>query len=343
MSDMSEQPRIATRRDFLRDAGVAAGSIGMLAPQEPRTPQAPTKSTPSPEDGGAMGTEGGHPRHFRASPPAKERLRRLGPLAELPGTWVGGGYDLISLPDFQDHKMFRVLINSTVETLEFISIGGKVPNRGFKQDDIFLHGVTYVQRVSDAVTKGALHIEPGIWLHVPPTTTPPNAKATVVRQASIPHGTSVLAEGDVIPTVVGGPKIQSADSTPTRNPPGPPLGAGYLAPFNNPNLPPGFKPPFIKNPNLALQETIDKQASLGDKIIYTEVLAVSATPDGGIVNIPFLRENANVTKFNAVFWIETVQQPDGTEFMQLQYTQTTILTFDQIDWPHISVATLVKQ
>jgi hypothetical protein len=188
------------------------------------------------------------------------------------------------------------------------------------------------------VSKGALHIEPGIWLHVPPTTVPPNPKATVVRQATIPHGDSLLAQGDVIPTVNGGPNIQPADSTPAPNPPGAPLGAGYLAPFNDPALPPGFKPPFIKNPNLALQEAI-----LGQNIVKTEVLLVSTSPSGGIVNIPFVVNNANATKLSAVFWIETVLQPDGTRFMQLQYTQTVILNFKGIDWPHISVATLVKQ
>ena len=45
----------------------------------------------------------------------------------------------------------------------------------------------------------------------------------------------------------------------------------------------------------------------------------------------------------AIFWIEKVQQADGTHFMQLQYTQTVILFFKNISWPHISVATLVKQ
>jgi hypothetical protein len=45
---------------------------------------------------------------------------------------------------------------------------------------------------------------------------------------------------------------------------------------------------------------------------------------------------------NAIFWIETVERADGTQFLQLQYTQTVILNFLDIDWPHISVATLIK-
>jgi hypothetical protein len=46
---------------------------------------------------------------------------------------------------------------------------------------------------------------------------------------------------------------------------------------------------------------------------------------------------------DAIFWIETVQLADGSSFLQLQYVQRVILDFLGIHWPHISVATLVKQ
>ena len=42
----------------------------------------------------------------------------------------------------------------------------------------------------------------------------------------------------------------------------------------------------------------------------------------------------------AIFWIETVKNPDGTTFLQLQYTQRVLLVFNGLVWPHISVATL---
>jgi hypothetical protein len=330
MSASDEETRTGSRRDFLREAGVAAGGAALAGTTQTAAAQGPGKAVPARGRGGVG--------EFRASGPAETALQKLGPLKELPGTWVGGGFVLISLPDFQDGKAFRVQINATVETLEFTPIGGKIPDRGSGQDDIFLHGVTYLQRISDAVSDGALHIEPGLWLHVPATKVPNNPKETVVRQATIPHGDSLLAQGDVIPEVQGGPIIQAVDSTPTKNPPGPPLGAAYLEPFQNPALPPGFKPPFIKNPNLALEEAI-----LGQTIKKTVVLSVSTTNSGGIVNIPFVVSNANATRMDAIFWIETVVQPDASEFMQLQYTQTVILNFLGIDWPHISVATLVKQ
>jgi len=286
----------------------------------------------------------------RASPPIAEIIRphNLGPLAELAGTWVGNGFSLIALPDFDSHppstgpRAFRLKLSTTRETLQFIPIGGPVPNRGSLTDlgggtgqpDILLHGLTYLQRVSDAVTNEALHIEPGIWLNVPATTVMPVQPASVVRLATVPHGDSLVAQGNAL-AVAGGPQIGDADSTPT----GPGMQAGYLDPFLNPVRPPGFKPPFVKNPNLALQEAIQ-----GQHITSTIVLSVSTSPSGGIVNIPFVVQNANATKMDAVFWIETVEQPDGSgAFMQLQYTQTVILNFLGIDWPHISVATLTKQ
>ena len=130
---------------------------------------------------------------------------------------MGRGFNLISLPDFdnpQGPQPFRLKLNATREILEFQHIGGNVPNRGSKgQNDINIFGLTYLQRVSDSSSNGAMHIEPGLWLHVPSTTVP-EQPATVVRQGSIPHGTSILAQGSVIPTVNGGPRIQAVDSTP---------------------------------------------------------------------------------------------------------------------------------
>jgi hypothetical protein len=329
MNARDEEIKNGTRREFLREAGAAAGGaaiIGTTTPVEAQDAQAP-----QPDDQKK-------PLHFRASAPLAIHARHLGNLADLPGTWVGKGFNLISLPDFHDGKPFRLQLNATVETLEFTPIGGKIPNRGSGQDDIFLFGVTYLQRVSDAKSNGALHIEPGLWLNVPGTTVP-NKPAAIVRQGTIPHGDSLLATGPVIAPVPK-PIFQPVDSTPTRNPAGPPLGDDYLAPFANPTLPEGFKPEYVKNLNLALADAIKAQE---ENVVSTVVLDISTANNGGILNIPFVTGNANATKLDAIFWIETVQLPDGSQFMQLQYTQTVILNFLGIDWPHISVATLVKQ
>lgn len=216
----------------------------------------------------------------------------LGALAKLPGTWTGNGFNLIARPDKQGGLPFFLELDATKETLEFMPIAGPIPNRGSRQDDVSFLGLTYLQQISDAVTSGGLHIEPGIWLSVPATTVP-EAEASVVRKV------------------------------------------GYLDPYFNSELPPGIPEGAVANPNLVLTDAI------GQDITETVVLAISTKPSGGIENIPFLVENADAISMNAIFWIETVQLEGGMS-LQLQYTQTVLLNFEGINWPHISVATLLK-
>ena len=53
--------------------------------------------------------------------------------------------------------------------------------------------------------------------------------------------------------------------------------------------------------------------------------------------------NASPAAMSAIFWIETVKpKGGGPEFLQLQYTQTVLLNFNGLSWPHVSVATLRK-
>ena len=303
----------------------------------------PTKSAPA---AGAARPSIGKTSLRRASVPVEKLLGQLGPLKELTGTWVGHGLNAMSLPDFDNPsgpQPFRVKLNATHEILEFTKIGGNVPNRGSKgQTDINLFGLSYLQRITDALSNEPLHIEPGFWLRVPTTTVPPQPE-TVVRMGSIPHGTTILAQGFSL-SVTAGPTIGPVDTTPLKGTV-PITDSTYLAPFPAATLPPGFQPTFLKNPNLALQADI-----LGQNIIETTVLVISTTanPDkkilaGNIGNIPFVDSNAKVTSLDAIFWIEKVQQTEDHVFMQLQYTQTIILEFLDIRWPHISVATLLKQ
>lgn len=127
------------------------------------------------------------PTNFRASAPSLTAASELGSLNELAGTWAGGGFNLIALPNHQNNKPFRLMLNATRETLEFIPIGGLIPNRGSSQNNLFMAGLTYLQQITDAETNQALHIEPGIWLNVPARTAP-QAPNMIVRQSTIPHG-----------------------------------------------------------------------------------------------------------------------------------------------------------
>jgi hypothetical protein len=90
--------------------------------------------------------------NFRSSAPNIVSDALLGPLVDLPGTWVGKGFNLISLPDKQGGKDFRIAMNATLDQITFSPIGAPFPDRGSVQDDIEFSGVHYLQRVSDAAT-----------------------------------------------------------------------------------------------------------------------------------------------------------------------------------------------
>jgi hypothetical protein len=287
---------------------------------------------------------------------------RLGPLAELPGLWMGTGFNMISRPDFQQKQPFFLEINGTQETLEFTKIGGQIPNRGSKQNDLFLNGIHYLQEVSDCETHGALHIEPGLWIFVPPTTVPSVTEPTVVRQATIPHGDSLLAQSTLVLDVKGGPKIDPVDSFPftdavipplTGTPKNPVTNEAYLSQFSEGKLSACCLPAGL-NLNVVVKDPTEvlRAAIKGQNILHTVVIAIStaaAAGSSGILNIPFVASNANALQMDAIFWIEIVQPTDGEVFLQLQYVQRVILDFPpaptaaNIHWPHISVATLVKQ
>jgi hypothetical protein len=274
----------------------------------------------------------------RAGASQQQSQSNLGPLAELAGTWVGAGFNMIAVPDKQNNQIFRLIVNATTENLVFTPIGGPVPNRGSEQGDIEIFGLTYLQQVNDAATQEGIHIEPGIWLNVP-ATSDPQAPSTIVRQSTIPHGDSVLAQGQAS-SEDRAPNIDPVSTMPFPQPGRPPLPLGYTDPYLHGIFPPGFN---MQNPNQALVDALNKQQAAGLKITNTINLIVDSKNQGGIVNIPFVVVNATATDLSSIFWIETVQRPDGTEFMQLQYTQTVLLVFDGVVWPHVSVATLVKR
>jgi hypothetical protein len=139
-------------------------------------------------------------------------LSQLGLLKEFAGTWKGEGFNLIARPDFQGKSNLYLQVNQTRETLEITPIGSSIPNRGFGQNDIELFGLTYLQKISDLFTAGALHIEPGIWVTQPSTTYPPESAPAgsqiVARMGTIPHGNSLLAQGTAAP-FSGAPTLTS--------------------------------------------------------------------------------------------------------------------------------------
>jgi hypothetical protein len=288
-------------------------------------------------------------------------------------SWSGQGFNLIWRPNFggvSGAKNFFLELNLTQETLSFTDITGSgqnvgIANRGALQSDILLGGIAYLQQVTDRVSGVGQHFEPGVWINVPSSTNPP-APGSVVRMGSIPHGTTINLEGIVF--TAPAPLIANTTITPFSVG-SPDDGVTGLVPFPEQTLTnvttsrtapasvPGLTQDVLTNPNLLLQNAI-----VGQNIIATTVLIVASDPTllpppggplpahaaagGGIADIEFLSGgvstgfNANVLATTATFWIETVQNADGTQFLQLQYTQRVLLVFNGLVWPHVSVATL---
>lgn len=276
----------------------------------------------------------------------------LGPLAALIGKWQGKGFNTIWRPNSVPNQDRFLELELTTETLEFTDIGGEIPNRGLLQPDIKMFGVHYLQKI-DHVKGGGLHLEPGIWATVP-RTTHPREDATVVRMASIPHGTTIVAQGATLPAIAGPPPIRPNNITPfqigspTRLIHFPESNLAAPTPFRStPADMAGVTQAMVDNPNSVLTA-----AMAGQTITHTETLRVStasAVIGGGTSNTAFLvgdaqGPNAKAANVESIFWIETVKGPPGQpDFLQLQYTQTVLLDFAGLSWPHVTVATLRKQ
>jgi hypothetical protein len=289
---------------------------------------------------------------FRAGHPLASVAKNLGLLAEFQGNWRGTGFNITARPFFGSNPPFFLELNATQETLDFTAISGDIPNRGSQQPDINLHGLRYLQQVTDSVTNSGIHIEPGLWLHVPATEVPPCGE-TYVRQSTVPHGDSLVAQSTFAALTTGFPTIDAVNALPFKDavipdlnsdPVDPVTDPAYLEQYLHGQLPPVGLPPgldaaaTIKDPTLVLKAQID-----GQTIVTTNVIVISTVaPAGGILNIPFVTKNANAAQLDAIFWLETVEHGNGHHFMQLQYVQRVILDFHGIHWPHFSVATLVR-
>jgi hypothetical protein len=289
----------------------------------------------------------------------------LGPLAQLvgpngKGEWEGHGFNTIWRPhDLAQSGQDRFLeLNLTTEKLVFSAIDGQIPNRGLLMPDIDLFGLTYLQQIEGDDPKEGLHIEPGIWINIPATTNPAVAP-TVARLASIPHGTTILAQGTG-KEINAGPHIAENNIIPFPIDSPPPPNSDFPsaeAIFTELNLatPTPFRQKsaavtqaMVENPNSVLTAAIK-----GQNITKTTVLVVSTAhtpiPGGGTANTAFLEAasnppggNARAVEVTAIFWIETIEKAGEPDKLQLQYTQLVQLDFNGLRWPHVSVATLHK-
>lgn len=290
----------------------------------------------------------------------------LGALGALAGTWKGHGFNTIWRPHHPSSQDRFLELNLTDETLVVSKINGAIPNRGLAMPDIEMFGLTYMQQIKETSTGAGLHIEPGIWATVPPTADP-NEPASIVRMASIPHGTVVLAQGisevhpggpqhipdnNILPFFFGTPAPANGDfgtvaQTFTELDLATPTTFRFVAP--------GVTQAMVKNPNSVLQHALTTSLQ-GTTMKSRTFLNVSTTHSiikagGGSANTAFLATsgnppggNANAAEVNATFWIETIAGTGGQpDRHQLQYTQLVMLDFNGIHWPHVTVGTLQKQ
>ena len=282
-----------------------------------------------------------------------------GPLDALEGCWKGPGFNTIWRPHLLSSGQDRFLeLNITTETLVFTKIDGPIPNRGLLMPDIDMFGLTYLQQINEAQDGAGLHIEPGIWALVPPTTDP-EVPESVVRMGSIPHGTVILAQGNAF-DVDSGPRIDENNIIPFGIGSPPPPNSDFDSavqsfPELDLSIPTEFRfasngvtQDMVKNPNSVLLAAIEEQ-----EITNTTVLIISTNPEpvpgGGTANTAFLGSgsnppggNADAVEMSAIFWIETVADKYGGTFQQLQYTQLVQLDFNGLRWPHVTVATMRK-
>jgi hypothetical protein len=207
--------------------------------------------------------------------------------------------------------------------------------------------VTYLHRVTDGNTGEALHIEPGMWLTIPPTSSP-HAEASIARLATIPHGNAVCTVGfteELVPD--GMPTIPSANTIPFpvgSQPPEPGMKNPFPeydvsdgSHFRTAPVPAGITQAVIDDPNILVRQALE-----GQDLTHITRLITSTESAGGIDNIPFIVSNADALTLDSVFAIETVRGPQGREYLQLQYSQTALLNFRGLSWPHVTVGTLVK-
>jgi hypothetical protein len=334
----------------------------------------------------------------------------LGPLAAFTGTFTGNGFNTIFRPDSPTTPTplpipvsgsDNVLeLNLTSETLSFSPALGSVPNRGMVQGDAFLNGVPYLQSISDVTNPKqptGIHLEPGLWICVPPTTDPKEGQE-VARMASIPHGTTVLAQG-TSSTINGPPTIPAVSITPFQGATHFPFASQTATAHGSARIPQDLTSFIaagtITQAMLTDPNTVLRNAIAGQTITHTTVINISTSPatplfGGGAENIAFLmgdaagaKPNARTTLMTATFWIETVQhtilapifkagdpppivhaegpapaggvqpsfilhppgpiitpRPITVTSTQIQYSQTVMLSFNGLTWPHVSVATL---
>jgi phage tail protein X len=279
----------------------------------------------------------------------------LGPLTGFLGTWAsqpgdGMGWNVIAVPGSAagvPDQGFVLEVIPYHETWSFTPavIAG---NRGLADEQTVV-GLIYEQKVfSDCSTKFCadrgfakgteIHAETGMLLNMTNFST----GLDIARLGTIPHGNAIMLLGAAIEST-GKFDFPDASSLPTLvTGAQPPLGYSEAQYFNQ------QFPDFPQNsPNDFLAETV-KDQTFGK---VTTLKLTSQAETGGVLNIPFIRNNVDVPKMTCEFWLEEILDAKGnTASWQLQYSQTIDIVFPpstnptgpKFIWPHIDINTMQK-
>ena len=329
-------------------------------------------------------------REFDVAP--KEDQRDLGPLSLLPGLWrndaentssrtFGRGWNLIALPFQGDGRPpYRLLMNQYNEEIRFTFVDDMVPNRGIRfgpnadNTDQFVVTIDYQQTIRQIAAEddagsplaGApnlpIHHEPGLFLHMLNERTD---GIDVARLATIPHGNAATALGRS-KTYDGPPQdIDMASSFPEG---AAPAGVDVNDAVDKADSDPEFayfRPykhftdtPFagvVGVPVFSAKTPFDTlKGALGafDVKRTTELRMDTGAQDAGIVNIPFIENQADAEFMRSTFYIMELNEdgPDGKPKLAMAYTQFIFLDFfprrddveGKIRWPHISINVMEK-
>jgi len=245
--------------------------------------------------------------------------------------------------------------------------------------EIFLKSIQYLQQVSDMTTHSEVHVEAGMWVFQPAIPTDSSSTPELWRAGTVPHGTTFIAGSFNVTDEYGPPSFDQNEITipfpfddeEDR------IDGDYVTPYKvNPPIPATMIPLYtdadgddddgsdnddsadivdildgkhiVIFPTRFLEKDIENQNIYETKTIYLSTNE-QGPGFGGISSIPMIKIEANVSQVEVTFYIETVDNGDGTYFYQLQYFQEIYLSFPVFDngkiisWPHTSVATLRKQ
>jgi hypothetical protein len=317
----------------------------------------------------------------QANPPADYDL---GPLGYLLGTWTNrnigeslrGGtenpfsYNLMTLPQAAGadpgdpgESPYGYILKSMpyYEEITFSAIHGNAANRGGSGAQI-CNAILYEQRVyiaSGPAEDMLVHFENGIWSYVTPMaqllgpygdgdgmgvdnktfgSAPPPLDYNIFKQISVPHGNSVLACGNAPPDSKG--RVVRNPGPPTIAPPPQVLPTGIDTQIYTQSTVQSPNPTYAQNPNQALVDAL----AVSEIAQYIRIDVDSQLGGGGVSNIAYEQESADVTRYTATYWIEDV---GGGNFDQLQYSQTIMLRIPipgigPVDFPHITTNTLTR-